>query len=974
MKTYKMTSSRKKSRIRLLIPMTIALYGVFNTGTAPAAIVNGPLQGVVNPDINALGLLDKRGNNGNNTGNLTPAQAAQWPWDPITKADQRTALQAFGKAVFWDMQVGGDGVQACASCHFHAGADHRKTNQMSPGLLSLNNGDTGHDAFMPGPNGTLSNAHFLGQNQNGIQIGLPVSEAVLQTAGALPDLANGELAAGPHPFLNGDDGDVNDVISSQGVRLGTFVSLTDLSGGLFGRTDTANLASDDPGFNRTLGSFTTVRRVEPRNTPTVLNAGFNFRNFWDGRADAFFNGVNPFGFRDPVATVKRYTGQAIGDPIDVERLDLPFSSLASQAVGPVLSAFEMHWDARNFADVGKKMNHATPLAGQLVADDDSLLGIPALHLAGARGLRVEYGTWIKQIFDERFWGDGMGNDVCLDASDNVQECNGTEAYTLLEKNFSLFFGLGVQAYEAQLTTGLTIYDLIEGGIATGTVTNNTVRRPIVVNVGSTVVNGVRQFVTLQDCIARVRGANNAAQNAVATTLCTAHYAKFIHPGALSGSQSNQVDPAFALAPNTAIGGCLNRLGQLSTALQNGNCAGVLANTASTNNAAVPLPNPTTLSPFNANASRALLAIDRGLNRFFAGNTSCGVCHFNPEFTGATVSALTGFGAGPIPPVPPGQLRRLPPEVPMERMIAFNGAPAVYDSGFYNLGIRPTWNDLAIGENLGFPEGNIPKAFTRLSEIIQIVANGGTVPAGFDANRINLISANLANGNLLIPTAPNNLTPRPWTIGLACGPGLNGNGNGNGNQNNNPNANCVPNVIPGERLLRNGAFKASDLRNVKFTGGFFHNGAKKDLSEVFETYATAGHMTTLNFNNLDAGMRIINLAPTEQASVIEFMETGLTDWRVGYEEGLFDHPELCVPNGHFGSGETRLAGIPAVGIGGHQGQLLQTFQDQLNLDDTDDGLAQNLLTPCTVGDGSADDISLDNVTSDIDVPPAQPVGP
>src|SRR5690349_13404810 len=28
-----------------------------------------------------------------------------------------------GKALFWDMQVGSDGVTACASCHYRAGAD-----------------------------------------------------------------------------------------------------------------------------------------------------------------------------------------------------------------------------------------------------------------------------------------------------------------------------------------------------------------------------------------------------------------------------------------------------------------------------------------------------------------------------------------------------------------------------------------------------------------------------------------------------------------------------------------------------------------------------------------------------------------------------------------------------------------------------------------------------------------------------------
>ena len=42
-------------------------------------------------------------------------------------------LVALGKALFWDGAVGSDG-QACASCHFHAGADPRIVNQLSPGL------------------------------------------------------------------------------------------------------------------------------------------------------------------------------------------------------------------------------------------------------------------------------------------------------------------------------------------------------------------------------------------------------------------------------------------------------------------------------------------------------------------------------------------------------------------------------------------------------------------------------------------------------------------------------------------------------------------------------------------------------------------------------------------------------------------------------------------------------------------------
>ncbi len=43
----------------------------------------------------------------------------------------KVAAQQLGKALFWDIQVGSSGV-ACASCHFHGGADIRTKNQVDP--------------------------------------------------------------------------------------------------------------------------------------------------------------------------------------------------------------------------------------------------------------------------------------------------------------------------------------------------------------------------------------------------------------------------------------------------------------------------------------------------------------------------------------------------------------------------------------------------------------------------------------------------------------------------------------------------------------------------------------------------------------------------------------------------------------------------------------------------------------------------
>src|ERR1041384_8029844 len=46
--------------------------------------------------------------------------------------DQAAAVR-LGKALFWDVQSGGDGQTACASCHYLGGADDRRINTLHPG-------------------------------------------------------------------------------------------------------------------------------------------------------------------------------------------------------------------------------------------------------------------------------------------------------------------------------------------------------------------------------------------------------------------------------------------------------------------------------------------------------------------------------------------------------------------------------------------------------------------------------------------------------------------------------------------------------------------------------------------------------------------------------------------------------------------------------------------------------------------------
>ena len=79
----------------------------------------------------------------------------------------RTAAIALGKALFWDMQAGSDDVQACASCHFNAGADSRPANTLNPGQAG------GDNNFELGPhvNGVTGPNHFLNPGTPGAGFG-----------------------------------------------------------------------------------------------------------------------------------------------------------------------------------------------------------------------------------------------------------------------------------------------------------------------------------------------------------------------------------------------------------------------------------------------------------------------------------------------------------------------------------------------------------------------------------------------------------------------------------------------------------------------------------------------------------------------------------------------------------------------------------------------------------------------------------
>lgn len=395
-------------------------------------------------------------------GALTPRPASVWAQNPLAPPSLKTAVVPeppdlanyirnktaaiqLGKALFWDMQLGSDGVQACASCHFHAGADNRAKNQLSPGL---NAGDQIFDKG--GPNYTLKAQDFPFHQRQA-----PVDRQ------SSPVIAN-----------------TNDVVSSQGIRRGQFTGVDPGS-----RLD-RETALVDPIFQ--MGG-TNIRQIEPRNTPTTINAVFFLHNFWDGRAHRIFNGQNPFGPADDQARILvNHNGSLQQVPV---RLD--FSSLASQAVGPPLSELEMSSKGRNWPEVGRKMLKLQPLGRQVVHPEDSVLGpltrrTRALgsRVSGLPGLNTTYAQLIQEAFHPQYWnspqvvtlgalqtlGPTPSNPRSFTqhrgpakAADPKRGPLAAGQYTQMEANFVFFFGLAVQLYEATLVSDDSRFDRFQEG-------------------------------------------------------------------------------------------------------------------------------------------------------------------------------------------------------------------------------------------------------------------------------------------------------------------------------------------------------------------------------------------------------------------------------------------------------------------------------------------------------------------------------
>ena len=268
---------------------------------------------------------------------------------------------------------------------------------------------------------------------------------------------------------------------------------------------------------------------------------------------------------------------------------------------------------------------------------------------------------------------------------------------------------------------------------------------------------------------------------------------------------------------------------------------------------------------------------RGLG-IFRDKGACASCHKGAEFT----SAATGLQ--------PSRDTNL-----TEQMFVGLGQIGLYDNGYYNIGVRPSQEDVGVGDI--DPWGN-SLSFTR--QFLGMVS-GKPAP---DAFQVRPCLFSILSDARECWTAP---SPELTRTGV------------------------------------DGAFKTPTLRNVSLTKPYFHNGSRISLEQVVEFYNRGGDRRGPDGNdssgfsgpnasgggtsNAHPSIRSLGLTEQEQKDLVAFLRNGLTDRRVACQQAPFDHPALRLTNGHAGdhikieqngaTGEGRddYLDLPAVGSNG-----------------------------------------------------------
>ncbi len=600
-------------------------------------------------------------------------------------ADKNAAVQ-LGKALFWDMQAGSDDTQACATCHFNAGADSRPANIVNPGQAGGDNtfqigpqvnGANGpnyiprpgspnagfggyHDGDFPfhkladtndrmsvvsDLNDVAGSAGVFATNMGSVVVGRIGTDGSITPVGRKIVLA--DRGDDPRDFIGGTRfPNANNSLIAHPPSNNSSASTTVVGTATGDITSVENTVSmSDPVFSypdpAARGKAINTRQVTGRNTPSVVNAVFNFRNFWDGRAQNICNGSNPFGTRDkdPHLLVVSDDGTLSSAFVAMKN-----SALCSQALGPILSSVEMSAQNRDFHQVGKKLLARKPLAKQQVDAGDSVLGL--LSNAPNPGLNTTYTDMIKKAFVPEWWE--FTRHVCLGADGSTvatvdpvsASCPlNTSEYSQMEYNFSLFWGVAIQMYESTLIADSTPLDRYLEQQQTFSLVGDSRQQQFTIQLQPNVDPFTVSVIELNphndfsdaDVYAFDDGYGGVIGEGL--TQATIDYAS----GKLSVYFDIPPKAAFPIKISYSVG-----------------------------------PTPMTQSQL-----RGFL--------LFQTKGGCVVCHGGPELSNAAVDTVTPN--------------------PVERMVMGDLGVRVYDTGYYHIGVRPGAEDAGLAGN--DPVGKMP---------------------------------------------------------------------------------------------------------------------------------------------------------------------------------------------------------------------------------------------------------------------------
>ena len=458
-----------------------------------------------------------------------------------------------------------------------------------------------------------------------------------------------------------------------------------------------------------------------------------------------------------------------------------------------------------------------PLGLQKIDSTDSVLGTLADVSAG-KGLTTTYTALIQKAFQPKWWNSKKSVTV-----------NG-KTYSMMEANFALFWGLAVMYYEATLASDASPMDqYLQSRVFSTVVFDPVTGMPSLLSDNPSLLD---------------QAVNRLAADGISVTRTD------ILNGLGLFERPVAPPPSFPVPSGFGVGciGCHVGAEMTSASVRNLTGPGIEAGDAALKQAGFDLRMERMFLKLDWNPPGPLTPVPLGTDKIT----------FDPStYAVNVIEQIIPYPGGFATPVSPIAL-----------------PVGTYDAGWYNLGVRPTADDIGLGG------GDLYGAPLSWTQLFQQTASGLIKVPG---NGLGCAGA----GNVTFP----NTILNPLGFPLLSGP-----------------------LLAGENTDVAGTFKVPSLRNSEFSGPYFHNGGKSTLAQVLEFYDNAGDFDRTTNATKAPAIVPLQLNADQQKSLVAFL-LALTDDRVRLQQAPFDHPQLFVPNGDNPIGTDNTIEIPAVGAAG-----------------------------------------------------------